>query len=289
MTLALISMNYADFKNEQIELEARIREIKAEPYFQDAWVGQCRSGGNARGRIATQYQLRSRQAIFEGKKSCYLKATELEEARTAVRRGRELKSLERRLRQVNAQITEITLIAKQNGLSMPKITNFEALTQSKSNEWYTKSCYIELARTVLGKIDLDPASNSFAQSWIQASVFFTKDDDGFSKPWHGRIWLNPPYGTSRPNASDWMLKAISEFDAGRVIAAILLVRGDSKGIKQLESRYPCCNPNHRIAFIDASGQEQPNPPPGYRFFYLGPNVKKFKQVFSAIGSITIPA
>lgn len=287
--LVLISMNYTDLKKEQIELEARIREIKAESYFQNAWVGQCRSGGNARGSIATQYQLRSRQAIFGGKKSRYLKATELEEARTAVHRGRELKNLERRLKQVNAQITEITLIAKQNGLSIPKMTNFEVLTQSKSNEWYTKSCYIELARTVLGKIDLDPASNSFAQSWIQASTFFTKDDDGFSKPWHGRIWLNPPYGTRKPNAGDWMLKAISEYDAGRVIAAILLVRGDSKGIKQLERRFPCCNPNHRIAFIDASDQEQPNPPPGYRFFYLGADVGKFKQVFSGIGTVTIPA
>lgn len=282
-------MNYADLRKEQIELESRIREIKAKPYFQDAWVGQCHSGGNARGNVATQYQLRSRQSIFNGKKSCYVKVNELEEARAAVKRGRELKKLERQLEQVNAQITRITLIAERTGLSMPKITNFEALTQSKSNEWYTKPRYIELARTVLSKIDLDPASNLLAQSWIQASTFFTKNDDGFSKPWRGRVWLNPPYGISRPNASDWMLKAISEYDAGKVIAAILLVRGDSKGIKQLESRFPCCNPNHRIAFIDASGQEQDRPPPGYRFFYLGSDVEKFKQVFSEIGSLTIPA
>ncbi len=282
-------MNYVDLKKEQVELESRIKEIKAQPHFQNAWIGQCRSGGNARGNVTTQYQLRSRQPIFDGKKSRYLKTYQLQEAKMAIERGRELTNLELRLKQVKTQLTRIALIANQNGLPLPKLSNFEALTQSKSNEWYTKSKYIERARSVLGSIDLDPASNVLAQSWIQASTFFTKDDDGFSKSWFGRVWLNPPYGTSRPNASDWMLKAISEYDAGRVIAAILLVRGDSKGIKQLEERFPCCNPDHRIAFIDASGQEQDRPPPGYRFFYLGPDAGKFRAVFSEIGTITVPA
>lgn len=282
-------MNFTDLTKQKIEIESRIRGIKAQPYLQNVWIGQCRPGGNARGNIATQYQLRSRQPIFDGKKSRYLKVSELKAVKEAIERGRELTNLERQLQQFDTRIAKITLIAQQNGLSIPKLSNFEALTQSKSNEWYTKPIYIELARIVLGDIDLDPASNVLAQSWIQAATFFTKDDDGFSRPWLGRVWLNPPYGQRKPNAGDWMLKAMSEYDAGRVTAAILLVRGDSKGFKQLKKRFPCCEPNDRIGFIDASGEEQNNPPPGYCFFYLGPDVDKFKQVFGEIGTITTPA
>jgi hypothetical protein len=145
---------------------------------------------------------------------------------------------------------------------------FEALTQSKSNEWSTKPKYIELAKEVLGSIELDPATNKQAQKYIQAKTFYTIDDDGFNKLWiAATLWLNPPYGTKKPTANNWILKAITEYDADNIGAAILLVRDDSKGIKELEKRFACCNPQNRIAFIDINGQEQGNPPPGYRLFY----------------------
>jgi hypothetical protein len=44
------------------------------------------------------------------------------------------------------------------------------------NEWFTPAEYIELARSVLGTIDLDPASNPLAQEVVQARHFFTKDE-----------------------------------------------------------------------------------------------------------------
>ena len=283
-------MDYRQLKSELEELAAEVSSIREQVYYQQAWVGECRPSGNARGRVSTQYQLRSRQSLFDGKKSRYLKASEVPAARAAVERGRRLLQLEQQLQSGRRQLADIEKVAQKLGLSLPSMGCFEALTQSKSNEWSTKPCYIELVRTVLGSIDLDPATNERAQQYIQAKTSYIQEDDGFSKDWQAKtFWMNPPYGKSKPKASEWILKAIAAYDASNIQAAILLVRGDSKGMKQLEQRFPCCSPNHRIAFIDANGQEQGNPPPGYRFFYLGPDKATFKRVFSAIGNITVPA
>jgi hypothetical protein len=60
-------------------------------------------------------------------------------------------------------------------------------------EWYTPPKYIELARAVLGEIDLDPASSEKAQEAVRAKRYFTAADQGLRHEWRGRVWLNPPY------------------------------------------------------------------------------------------------
>jgi hypothetical protein len=48
-------------------------------------------------------------------------------------------------------------------------------------EWYTPTLYIEMAREVLGNIDLDPASNDLAQQSIKATQYFTIAEDGLKQ------------------------------------------------------------------------------------------------------------
>lgn len=46
----------------------------------------------------------------------------------------------------------------------------------------------------LGPFDLDPCSAPDPTLWPTAHQHYTLPTDGLSEPWHGRVWLNPPYG-----------------------------------------------------------------------------------------------
>ncbi|WP_343618790.1 DNA N-6-adenine-methyltransferase [Ralstonia sp.] len=59
----------------------------------------------------------------------------------------------------------------------------------KNDEWLTPPEI--LGR--LGRFDLDPCS-PVSRPWATAAEHFTIQDDGLSRTWIGRVWLNPPFG-----------------------------------------------------------------------------------------------
>lgn len=60
-----------------------------------------------------------------------------------------------------------------------------------NDEWLTPPHILK----PLGQFDLDPCS-PIVRPWPTARQHYTKIDDGLVQPWHGRVWLNPPYGRS---------------------------------------------------------------------------------------------
>lgn len=65
---------------------------------------------------------------------------------------------------------------------------------SGTPEHYTPAHVIEAARATLGEIDLDPASCAAANQVVRATRYYAQADNGFLKPWAGRVFLNPPGG-----------------------------------------------------------------------------------------------
>jgi phage N-6-adenine-methyltransferase len=54
--------------------------------------------------------------------------------------------------------------------------------------------------------------------------FFTKEQDGLSLPWTGRVWMNPPYGRE---IGKWVRKAYEEAQRGCTVVCLLPARTDT--------------------------------------------------------------
>ena len=150
---------------------------------------------------------------------------------------------------------------------------------SGNNERYTPKEYIDAARAVMGTIDLDPASSELANEIVQATKFYTAEDDGLSKDWFGNIWLNPPY------AKDLLPRFAEKFAASDFNQAIVLVHnatetrwflnfiGKASAVVFPTGRVDCKTP----------GENRNTPLQGSAVIYSGTNPKKFLDVFINFG------
>ena len=83
-------------------------------------------------------------------------------------------------------------------------------------EWLSPPLLIQ----ALGEFDLDPCS-PINRPWPTAKNHFTILDNGLTKPWEGRVWLNPPYGAE---AAKWLARAAEH----RNVTALIFARTETR-------------------------------------------------------------
>jgi len=155
---------------------------------------------------------------------------------------------------------------------------------SVENEWYTPPEYIEAARATMGGIDLDPATSQKAQETVKAKKFYTAEDDGLSKAWKGRVWLNPPY--SKDLIGKFCDKLAESVGSGKVTAAILLVNNatDTAWFHRVAGKASAvCFVKGRISFHDSNGEPKNKPLQGQMAMYFGGDPQVFAKEFSGLG------
>jgi hypothetical protein len=98
---------------------------------------------------------------------------------------------------------------------------FEAPHKGATDVWLTPPEILH-ALTVppFGPFDLDPCAAD-PRPWDTAKKHYTEADDGLSKRWHGRVWLNPPYG---PQTGRW-LESLAQHGNG---IALVYARTETK-------------------------------------------------------------
>lgn len=175
------------------------------------------------------------------------------------------------------EITKATKKAKEQESGRQQ--NIIALKWTGDAEGYTPQSYVEHARTVLGGIDCDPASNPIAQKIVCAERYYTAETNGLDKDWIGRVFLNPPY--EHPTIAQFIDRLLHQFEVGNTTAAILLTNNNTDTIwfhKAASMASAICFTRGRINFYKPDGKIS-QPTNGQAFFYFGKDVAAFRRVF----------
>jgi len=177
---------------------------------------------------------------------------------------------------------EVSVLAASEIARAPQEKQRERLNvhfSSSSDDHNTPRHILDMVMAVMGEIDLDPCSNSKESPNVPAKYHYTKSDDGLSKKWFGRVYMNPPYGDEIPK---WVGKLVDTFESGEVKEAIALLpaRTDTAWFNQVCS-YTICFVRGRLKFGDANNSA----PFPSAVVYLGSRSKRFIKAFSEIGPV----
>jgi ParB family chromosome partitioning protein len=172
-----------------------------------------------------------------------------------------------------------------------------------SVEYYTPMVIIHLIEKVfVDSIDLDPASCELANKFVQAKKYYSKEDNGFIKPWSGKVYLNPPYGyvskeekisqmykgnLKRNRTEIWLEKALNEYKKSSIKECICLVNrtGAQWYRDEVRNKFNAiCEVSKRIPFIEPKTGLPAKQPRYYNdVLYLGFNIDRFISIFEEIG------
>ena len=110
-----------------------------------------------------------------------------------------------------------------------------ALINADSGEktWLTPRHIID----TLGHFDTDPCCPP-NMPWRTADTMLTKVEDGTTAPWHGRVWLNPPYGREALP----FLRRMATYTGGGI--ALIFARTDTSAWQEWIFQYA-----HAVLFI----------------------------------------
>jgi ParB family chromosome partitioning protein len=154
------------------------------------------------------------------------------------------------------------------------------LRTSASHEWHTPAEIVDLARHVLGGIELDPASCEAANRVVRADHYYDEHMDGLTRPWSGRVFLNPPYGRLAPS---FARKFAGHYphDVPRAILVLanhhLSTAWFSTSLAVLEPA--TCIMNYRLRFSGSASQ----PTHGSVILGFGVDETRFREVFAPHG------
>ena len=161
-------------------------------------------------------------------------------------------------------------------------SNHQHINQDSGDvEYYTPIEIVNAARTVMGSIDLDPASSPIANERVKAVKFFSSN--GLGQDWFGNVWMNHPF--DRFENPKWIAKIVSEFNRGHIKQAccITFASTSEKWFQPLLN-FPQCFLHPRTNYFLPDGTLKKGVTKGSVVTYLtGGGIQKFAETFNQFG------
>ena len=144
-------------------------------------------------------------------------------------------------------------IADFTGFFLKPAHKSRVTRQSQSSDWYTPKFIFD----ALGlAFDLDPAhpGRNNPHCVVPTRKNFTKADDGLRQPWHGLVWLNPPFGGRRGQVV-WLRKFFTHGNGIALVAA--RTSSDWFHSEVVPHAQLLLFPNGKTKFVRPDGSKEP--------------------------------
>ena len=156
-------------------------------------------------------------------------------------------------------------------------------------DYFTPPEIVDAAREAMGGINLDAASHPLANRKHKIGDYFHTGRSAFQNDWHGRVWLNPPYGNNAP----WF-DAIQRFTASGAINQLCMLSpmwtfqaGIARPVMEQASGLILLSPTPKFWGNKNPEKTGSNLPHG--IIYIGAEPDRFHRAFARFGMPMKPA
>jgi hypothetical protein len=149
-------------------------------------------------------------------------------------------------------------------------------------DYFTPAELVNAARVAMGDVDLDAASHWLANRTHKIPDIFHVNRSAFENRWHGRVWLNPPYGDNKL----WYREIARYVGSGDVEQLCMLspiwafTTAIARPVVRLSSAFLLLNPTPKF-WGNAHGKTGTNNPHG--ILYIGERREQFLRAFARYG------